>query len=215
MTLKNYPEPQTNADRIVLKAADLLDQDVWERVTEHAIYVRGVRITIGASGSISVPVDSEHDASILKSEQAATEIASIFWTAFKGAMARKRDTTLVPKWAQISNDDWERVLAAEGRRIFWRGARQFAGIVVLASIVVAGLLGGISSCVASANAARAADLNRVNAYGFRKGDFMENKRLEYPSDCEHNDYGTSEKCREGFEYWEKKGANWVNWDDKP
>jgi hypothetical protein len=212
----NFPEPKTNADRIALKAAELLDQDVWERVSDSAVWVRGVRITLDTSSSyVSVPVDPLHEADILNFERPSKEIASIFMTAFSGAMARKREVILVPKVRQISDAAWEQVIASEARKIFWRDARKVAAWVLVCGIALATLIGGIVSCEAAVERAEIADKNQVNAYGFRKGDFVSGKRIEFPRDCAHNNLSTMQACRERFEHWEKNGGNWVEWKDAP
>jgi hypothetical protein len=214
---KNFPEPKTNADRIALKAAELLDQDVWERVTDSSIWVRGIRIWWTEYDRFYVDVDESQDADALKNEQVSSPIAEIFQTAKNGALSRKRFTLLVPKLAQISNDAWERVRAAEARRIFWRQARKVAAWVIVSAIALTAAVGGIASCVKADEVAREADLNQVNEYGFRKGDFAPNYRLEYPKSCATvtNPIGNLRECRERFERWEKSGGNWIDWESAP
>lgn len=210
---KNFPEPQTNADRIALKAAELLDQDVWERVSDSAVWVRGIRIRLATyTTKVAVPVDPDHEADILKSERVSKDIADIFMTAFNGAMKRKREVLLVPKVRQISDDAWEQVIAREARKDFWHDVRYFVGYTIFGLAVLGGAGYGISSCSAAVERAEQADLNQVNAYGFRKGDFVYNRRVTFPDDCARNNHSTVQACRNSFETNEKAGQNWVDWN---
>ena len=209
---RNFPEPKTNADRIALKAAELLDQDIWERVTDSSIWVRGIRIWWGDSGRVYVDIDSTQDATALKNEQVSSPIAGIFATAKDGAMARKRFTLLVPKFAQISNDAWERVIAAEARKLFWRQARKAGGWIAVGCIAVGAMVGGISSCAAE-EARKAA---QVNEYGYRYGDL--GVHLQYPDDCKWQSATEGKglvRCKEIFEGWESRGETWVDWEEVP
>ncbi len=216
---KNFPEPKTNADRIAMKAAELLDQDVWERVSDEAVWVRGIRITLEThNGYVTVPVDPVHDATVLNYERPASEIASIFMTAFKGAMARRREIILVPKVAQINDPAWRQLLATEERKKLWREYRKTLAWVLLWLGLFAGVVGGISSCVVAAERAELADANQVNEYGFRKGDFAYEYQFEFPDTCARIPaYASLRKseCAERFREREKDGNIWVSWDNKP
>lgn len=214
---KNFPEPKTNADRIALKAAELLDQDVWEDVTDFEVTVRGVRIGIHKDYPVKVPVSSS-DADILKMERPSAAIAELVLDSFTRAMARERERRLMPRLEQIESEDWKRIVTDKARKAAWRELwRELRPVIAWCVVIVVGMggaFGGIASCVAAEERAQAVRDNQVNEYGFRYGDLQHH--LTYPKDCEWQRPGMGlADCKETFKHWEKRGSSWVDWEPAP
>lgn len=210
--MDNFPEAKSSADRIALKAAELLDRDEWDTLEDERAVVRGVLITYDSKAdSVRVRTDvSDSNRLYLHGEYPAAAFREIVWSAVQNAQRRCREKLLVVKAAQIENDNHRRDLRNAKRR---KWALRIAGGV--GALVLAGY--GVRSCVdmnARAEAASQADLNRVNEYGFRKGDLQ--YAMKYPQDCgRYNAPSGLASCRTTMERWEQEGQTWVDWEAAP
>lgn len=95
----NYPEPQSIADRLALRAAELLDEDVFDSVSNTVgggtcFYVRGVFFTRIESPCWEVGTETKHSAKILQNAKISEACTSVLRQAFEGAMRRQTDRDL-------------------------------------------------------------------------------------------------------------------------
>lgn len=208
--LTNQPEPKTRADRIAAKAIELLDQDNWLYVDNYQIVIRDV--TFWRDGwAIIIP---DQEAKVLQREKPSQEFVDLLREAFLGAMSRKRISLTKPLEERITNDNWLSDKRAQDRKARHREARKTLAAVGVILVGVFVLFGGIVSCVQHSENVRMADLNQVNEFGFRKGDFPYNKRWEYPSGCARNGMAVH-TCKSQLSTWERRGQVWVTWEDQP
>ncbi|MEL7445589.1 MAG: hypothetical protein AAGK02_07225 [Pseudomonadota bacterium] len=226
--LSNFPEPKSESDLILTKAAELLDADNWQAVTDDFLTINGTKIHVGSSADgvyvMTRPSDleSRYDKAPKHYDKgwAALPIRQAFWESFKGAMGRRGESLLSYQRLNIENPNYtkEKAEAAkrEDRREMWHTLR----LIAVVTVGVLALLGGIVSCIQREDRARAADLNQTNEYGFRKGDFAVRKRWDYPGECSRVDQDdpayhwarTLPSCKSHLEEWEEEGRVWVDWE---
>lgn len=208
----NFPEPKSAADRIVSKATELLDRDEYDWLGSTSVRVRDVEVYVDVDkgwSSVKVPTGAAVDK--LKYETPARPFAETLVQSVSAAMARWREKHLVPVANRIENENYRRDKLNRERR-------EWAMKIGLGALALLLLAGGVRACVdsnARAEQARLADLDRVNEFGFRKGDFASNYRLKYPESCQRvtQPYSSLKECRENFARWEKGGGNWIDWNE--
>lgn len=208
---ENFPEPETRADRIAAKAVELLEVDQWDTVTDNWLCINGVQFRL-KDDEFSIRIEGQ-DASILSKSTPSGPFRDALRAAYSDAMFRKREALLEADEAHLNDPSYAtKTLAGNVSKV--------VGIIL--AICALGYLGagGIRSCAASserAALARANDLNQVNEYGYRKGDFAEGMRWEYPSSCHHADYNwtsTPDRCRANLQKQERLGVYWVTWENE-
>lgn len=205
----NFPEPKNAADRIALKAAELLDQDIWDWVSNHTLSINGVRFDI--KNDFSIRIDGQ-DATILSKEDLSLPYRDLLRESYGSAMKRRREALVAPKEVDIANPDYH---SMKRRREFWSVARPAVAVTLAAFL----LISGIATRSYRDAQQTIADLNQVNTHGFRKGDIPTHQRnWDYPDDCFRDGNGYEwtqglDRCRAQLEAWEKQGRVWVNWSD--
>lgn len=110
---RNFPEPKSAADRLLMKAAELVDQDIYGPVTEKHIEVRTTKIYIG-NGAKDIVVLSGHDqdGGHYKTLVPNYAFKDIFWQAWEASIVRKKERLAEPFMAKLNNPNYEAELAA-------------------------------------------------------------------------------------------------------
>jgi len=97
----NFPEPKTAAERIVLKGAELLDQDVFGKLGRQQddgtwVEIWGATFYNVGRETLSVKTDATVDGPwhVVGVQTVSKSIASVFNQAFASAMMRQRERDL-------------------------------------------------------------------------------------------------------------------------
>lgn len=218
-TGKNFPEPRTAADRIALKAAELLDEDVYGPITSTHVTIRGARFFLGSyTTAIQLETGFDGDGGHFVRAGLTPGIEQVFRQAWLSAVERRKAKLLTPVEQEIDNDAHEQEQrakneAAAARLVAEHRREQRKERVILAAIAAAGvvLLLGIAALNGAFTPTKVAD--EVNAFGFRKADFPTRRQWVYPDGCfpDDNRFSGLPACKAQLEAWESEGAVWVDW----
>lgn len=114
---KNFPEPRTAADRIALKAAELLDEDVYGPITSTHVTIRGARFYLGSySAPIHLETGFEGDGGHFNRAGLTAGIEQVFRQAWKAAVERRKAILLAPLQESITDETYEAKQEAEKAR---------------------------------------------------------------------------------------------------
>ncbi|MEM8615296.1 MAG: hypothetical protein AAGF20_00020 [Pseudomonadota bacterium] len=228
----NMPEPTRRADKIAMKAAELLDRDIWDTLTETRLVIRGVEFMREKPWKKFLHISiNEGAVDDLKREHMGEPFRDVLNESFSAAMARKREKGLRHDEKNINNEKHaeEEAKRAADREAYKKKKERdqdraavikFICFCLAVLIIVVGGVIGLSYLAEKDEAARAADLAQVNEYGFKKGDIPSTKRgWDYPGDCFKDGSGfqwtqSLSSCKRHLKAWEREGAVWVEWSDE-
>ena len=219
------PEPTRRADKIAMKAAEILDQDRWDSLSDTTLKINDVSFNLDKCTTRVLSVNIRDDgAQVLMREPIHAPYRDVVSEALGRAVNRRRESDLKSDEQNIRNDayhaDKAKREAARQKRQARKERSEMFWVVAIIGIATFVFVGGISSCVHYSDKAEQADLDQVNEYGFRKGDIPYDKRnWEYPDDCFKDGAGYAwtqslKRCKRTLRDWERDGTVWVEWGDE-
>lgn len=116
---RNFPAPKNAADRIVLKASELLDRDVLDAISNVAVRVRGVYITRPDRNTRASVALRESPCDDLKLIASSPEYSSRFGEAVDGYLGRERERRAAPLERSINAEPDQQPPGLVERVMLW------------------------------------------------------------------------------------------------
>ena len=110
---KNFPDPKTAADRLLMRAAELVDQDIYGPVTKNHFEVRTTKVYIGnGAKGIVILTGHEQDGGHYETLKPNYAFQDIFWSSWEASIVRKKERLAEPFMERLNNPNYEAELAA-------------------------------------------------------------------------------------------------------